>query len=280
MAHGFRSVAIESDRVAATDVDAYVQGGDASLDAVLASGFSHGLERLDATRELVTWLRAYNEGRPPAQRVAVHGFDAPLEMTFAPSPGPYLRHAHAYLARHLPSTRHAHTDLDVLLGDDGRWSDPAALRDATRSVGASPEAVALRAVTDDLLTTLYAEAPALVGASSPDEWQRAQVHAATALGLLRYHAQAAEDAPRPYAPPGCSGSATRSWHRTCSTSAPGRRTADRPWSSRTTGTSSGTRAPGAWPAWTCAGGAPGRSCRPCSASGTRSSSAVSGRAEP
>ncbi|MEV5690922.1 DUF6194 family protein [Micromonospora globbae] len=195
VAHGFRSVAIESDRVAATDVDAYVQGGDASLDVVLASGFSHGLERLDATRELVTWLRAYNEGRPPAQRVAVHGFDAPLEMTFAPSPGPYLRHAHAYLARHLPSTRHADTDLDVLLGDDGRWSDPAALRDATRSVGASPEAVALRAVADDLLTTLYAEAPALVAASSPDEWQRAQVHAATALGLLRYHAQAAEDAP-------------------------------------------------------------------------------------
>ncbi|MGK5738578.1 DUF6194 family protein [Micromonospora sp. URMC 103] len=197
VAHGFRSVAVESDRVAGLDVDAYVQGGDASPDAVLDAGFSHGMGRLDANRELVTWLRAYNERRPPDERVTFHGFDAPLEMTSAPSPRRHLHHVHAYLSRHLgPDTfRHGRADLDALLGDDERWSDAAAIFDPHRSVGASPEAGALRLIADDLSTILYAEAPALVAASSADEWHRARVHASAAAGLLRYHAQAAEPAP-------------------------------------------------------------------------------------
>jgi erythromycin esterase-like protein len=194
---GFRSIAIESDRVAALRVDAYVRGGTGTLDAVLAEGFSHGMGRLAANRELVAWMRAYNDGRPPAGQLAFHGFDAPLEMTGAPSPRPFLEHLHGYLTAHLGPgpVRHRRTDLDRLLGDDGRWSDPAALMNAARSVGASSDAVALRAAADDLLTMLYAHAPGLVAASSRAEWQRAEVHATTALGLLRYHGQAAEPAP-------------------------------------------------------------------------------------
>ncbi|GAA3213583.1 DUF6194 family protein [Dactylosporangium siamense] len=191
---GFRSVAIESDRVAALDVDAYVQGGDGTLDAVLATGFSHGLGQLDANRDLVAWLRGHNAGRPPGDRVAFHGFDAPLEMTTAPSPGPYLRHLHDYLTARLgpDGFRHGRTDLGALLGDDRRWSDVAALMDATKSVGGGAAAMALRAVADDLVTTLYAEAPRLVATSSPQAWRRAEVHGSTALGLLRYHAVAAD----------------------------------------------------------------------------------------
>jgi hypothetical protein len=62
-------------------------------------------------------------------------------------------------------------------------------------MGGSPEAATLRIVADDLLTALYADAPRLVAASSLAEWRRAKVHATTALGLLRYHAQAARPAP-------------------------------------------------------------------------------------
>ncbi|HEX8632294.1 MAG TPA: hypothetical protein VF755_29395, partial [Catenuloplanes sp.] len=51
--HGFRSIALESDRVAALTVDAFVQGGPGTLDAAMAEGFSHGLGQLDANRELV-----------------------------------------------------------------------------------------------------------------------------------------------------------------------------------------------------------------------------------
>lgn len=191
---GYRSIAIESDRVAALAVDAYVRGGDGTLDAVTAAGFSHGLGRLDANRDLVAWLREHNAAHPPGDRVAFHGFDAPLEMTAAPSPEPYLRHLHDYLTAHLgpDGFRHGRTDLGALLGADERWSDFAALMDATKSVGAGADAVTLRIVADDLLTTLHAEAPHLVAASSPQAWHRAEVHGTTALGLLRFHAVAAD----------------------------------------------------------------------------------------
>lgn len=194
---GFRSVAVESDRVAALAVDAYVRGGEGTLETVTAAGFSHGFGQLDANRDLVAWMREHNATRAPADQLAFHGFDPPLEMTSAPSPGPYLRHLHDYLTAHLgpDGFPHGRADLGALLGDEARWSDPAALMDAARSVGGTTGAVRLRTVADDLLITLDAEAPGLVAASSPQEWHRAEVHGTTALGLLRYHARAADRIP-------------------------------------------------------------------------------------
>jgi erythromycin esterase-like protein len=195
--HGFRSIAVESDRVAALTADAYVSGDAVTLDSALAGGFSHGFGQLDANRELLSWMRSYNGSRPAAQRLAFYGFDAPLEMTSAPSPRRYLVRLHEYLTEHL-DTDAVGPDRDVLerlLGDDERWSDPAALMDAGRSVGASSEAAGLSAATDDLLTTLLAQAPRLVAGSSLADWRRAEVHGRTALGLLRYHAEAARAAP-------------------------------------------------------------------------------------
>jgi erythromycin esterase-like protein len=191
--HGVRSIAIESDAVAALAVDAFVRGEGGTLDGVMGEGFSHGFGRLDANRELVTWLRAHNDGVPPAERVAFHGFDAPLEMESAPSPRPYLQHLHDYLTRHLGpgALLHRGAELHDRLGDDARWSDPAAVMDPARSAGASADAAALRVAADDLLTALTAGAPALVAASSPADWRRAELHGRAALGLLRYHAQAA-----------------------------------------------------------------------------------------
>lgn len=195
--HGFRSIAIESDAVAALAVDAYVGGEGGELDLVMAEGFSHGFGRLDANRDLVTWMREHNDSLSVAERVAFYGFDAPLEMAGAPSPRPYLEHLHDYLAGHLGrgSLLHGRDELDNRLGGDERWSDPAALMDASRSVGASADAAALRVIADDLMIALHAQAPRLVAASSPADWRRAEAHARTALGLLRYHAQAADTAP-------------------------------------------------------------------------------------
>ncbi|HEX8628591.1 MAG TPA: DUF6194 family protein, partial [Catenuloplanes sp.] len=135
--------------------------------------------------------------RPAAERLTFHGFDAPLEMAGPPSPGPYLRQLHGYLVRHLgpDGFLHGRVDLDHLLGDDDPWSDPAALMDAGRSIGASTRAAALRVIADDLLTASHAQAPRLVAAESLSEWQRARIHGMTALGLLRYHAQAADPVP-------------------------------------------------------------------------------------
>lgn len=182
--HGYRSIACESDQVRGLAVDDWVRGGPGALDDVLAEGFSHGFGAYPANRALLEWMRAWNAEHPPADHLAFHGIDAPLEYGPPPSPRPYLEH----LADHLGAGRER---IAELVGPDERWSNPDAFLDATRSVGASPEAVALRAVADDLLTALQAHAPA---ASSPDRWHRAEAHGRAALGLLRYHAVAAEPA--------------------------------------------------------------------------------------
>ncbi|MFB6392865.1 DUF6194 family protein [Polymorphospora lycopeni] len=194
---GFRSVAVESDRVAALAVDAYVRGAGGTIDDVLADGFTHGLGACAATRELVEWMRTYNGSVPAAERLAFHGFDPPLEMTHAVGPGPYLRHLCDYLVNHLGTEPlpAGVDDLERLLGDDTRWSDPAALMEAAKSIGRSEAAGTLRILTDDLLTALYAHAPRLVAASTRDDWRCARLHGTTALGLLRYHAVAADPAP-------------------------------------------------------------------------------------
>lgn len=189
---GFRSIVVESDRIAGLAVDDYVRDGVGTLDDVLASGFSHRAGELAANRELVQWMRAHNESAPATERLSFHGFDAPLEMVSAPSPGSYLRHLRDYLTAELgvAALPPRAADLDDLLGDDERWSDTAALLDATRSVGRSDEAVALRVLADDLLTVLHVNAARL----GPG-WRRARLHGAAALGLLRYHAVAATSAP-------------------------------------------------------------------------------------
>jgi erythromycin esterase-like protein len=179
---GFRSIAIESDRVAGFAVDDFVRCGVGDLDLVSRNGFSHGLGELDVNRQLVTWLREYNETRPEQDKLAFHGFDMPVEMVSAPSPRRYLEHARDYLG--------LDTDLDA--GDDERWCRTEAIMDFAQSPGRSPEADRLRVLADDLLTALYTRAPELIAATSRTAWYRAHTHVTAGLGLLRYHRQSAE----------------------------------------------------------------------------------------
>lgn len=195
--HGFRSVALESDCLAATAVDDHVTTGEGDLDDVLATGFSHGFGASPANRELVTWLRDHNARRDPDDQVRFHGFDAPLEMTGAAGPRASLLAAHAYLAAHLGAGRVTHdaAALDALLGDDARWTDPRALTDPSLSVGDTAEARALRLAADDLVALFEAEAPRLRAAGTRTAYERALTAARTARGLLRYHAAMASSAP-------------------------------------------------------------------------------------
>ncbi|HEX6352439.1 erythromycin esterase family protein [Actinophytocola sp.] len=182
--HGFRSIALESDRVAALTVNDFVQEGLGTLDEAMREGFSHGFGDLDANRQLVAWMRDYNEHRPPAERLAFHGFDAPTENMSAPSPRRYLEHARDYLALDL--------DLASLAGDDERWSRTEAILDPAMSVGATADAEKLRVIADDMLTTLYARTPELIAKTSRTEWHRAATHLTAGLGLLRYHKRSAQ----------------------------------------------------------------------------------------
>lgn len=159
---GFRSIALETDRVAALAVNDFVQEGIGTLDTAMNEGFSHAFGELETNRQLVAWMREYNENQPAEERLAFHGFDAPTENITAPSPRSYLAHASNYLGLDL--------DLTSLLGDDEQWSRQEAILDASSSIGDTPETAQLRAIADDLLSTLYARAPELIAATSRADW--------------------------------------------------------------------------------------------------------------
>ncbi|MEI7031218.1 erythromycin esterase family protein [Streptomyces pratensis] len=194
---GYRTIAVESDCVKGLLVDDFVSTGAGTLDQVMEHGFSHGWGTYAANRELVCWMRAFNERRPAAEQVRFCGFDGPLEITGAASPRHVLTALHGFLAAHvdpglLPCTA---ATLDRLLGADDRWTDPAAMRDPSRSVGRSAEAGELRLLTDDLVGLLDTQTPHLAAAASREGRERACLYGRTAAGLLRYHSQMADTSP-------------------------------------------------------------------------------------
>ncbi|GAA1992162.1 erythromycin esterase family protein [Nocardiopsis rhodophaea] len=194
---GYRSIAIESDCVAGLMVDDYIAEGAGSLDDVMKRGFSHGFGKSAANRELVEWMRDYNQGQPGDDRLRFFGFDAPTEITGAPSPRLVLTALYDYLAPHVDIDRRPCTfdAIDALIGDDERWTHPDAMMDPSQSVGSSSDVAKLRLITDDLLALLTSESPHLVSATSPADWRLAHFHGRTAAGLLRYHATMADTSP-------------------------------------------------------------------------------------
>ncbi|MGD3111372.1 erythromycin esterase family protein [Streptomyces sp. YGL11-2] len=191
---GYRSITVESDCLMALAADAYVADGTGTLGDVMNHGFSHGFGAAAGNRELLRWMRDYNERRPPHERLRFYGFDGPLETTGAASPRPALTALHDYLAAHL-DLAWSRESLDELLGPDEHWTDPAVMMDPGRSVGRTPEAGELRLVADDLCALLTSHAPHLTSVTSPDDFWRADLHARTATGLLRYHSGMADTAP-------------------------------------------------------------------------------------
>ncbi|MFG2909002.1 erythromycin esterase family protein [Kitasatospora sp. NPDC048286] len=182
---GFRSIALETDRVAAFAVDAYVREGVGTLDSAMRDGFTHGFGDLEPNRRLVAWMREFNRERPARERLALHGFDIPAETTSAPSPRRYLEHARDYLGLDLD------LELARLAGEDERWSRTEAVMDPEQSPGGTAEAARLRCLADDLLLQLDMRAPELIAATSSAEWFAARTRLTAGIGLLRYHAQSA-----------------------------------------------------------------------------------------
>src|SRR4051812_26016472 len=94
----YRTITIESDCMMGLVVDDYVTSGTGILDDVMERGFSHGwFNASAANRELVRWMRAYNDDRPASEQLRFAGFDGPLEITGAASPRQALTALHGYL---------------------------------------------------------------------------------------------------------------------------------------------------------------------------------------
>ncbi|MFI5771078.1 erythromycin esterase family protein [Streptomyces sp. NPDC051658] len=194
---GYRTITIESDCMMGLAVDDYVTSGTGTLDEVMERGFSHGWGASAANRELVRWIRAYNDGRPASERLRFAGFDGPLEITGAASPRQALTALHDCLTARVDTglLPCAAETLDRLLGTDDRWTNPAAMLDPAQSVGQSAEAKELRLLADDLVALLDAQTPQLIAATSRDGWDRARLYGRTATGLLRYHYWMADTSP-------------------------------------------------------------------------------------
>lgn len=194
---GYRTIAVESDCVRGLVVDDYVTSGTGTLDEVMAQGFSHGWGSSAANRELVRWIREFNDARAAADQLRFAGFDGPLEITHAESPRQALTALHDYLSARvdtglLPCTAET---LDRLLGADDRWTRPAAMLDPTASVGQSADAGQLRLLADDLVALLDAQTPQLSTAGPREELDRARLYGRAATGLLRYHHWMADTSP-------------------------------------------------------------------------------------
>ncbi|GAA3108379.1 erythromycin esterase family protein [Streptosporangium carneum] len=182
---GYRSFAIESDCLMGLVVDDHITTGAGTLDDVMERGFSHGFGAFPANRELVRWMRAYNEEHD--EKLRFFGFDGPLEY-WAASPRQALTALHALLEGPLPCTGET---LDALLGPDDRWTNEATVMDPSQSIGRSADAQRLRLLADDLVALLDTQAPRL----SAEDRRRAALYGRTAVGLLRYHDGMADTSP-------------------------------------------------------------------------------------
>ncbi|PZG43677.1 erythromycin esterase [Spongiactinospora gelatinilytica] len=182
---GYRSFTIESDCLRGLVVDDHITTGAGTLDEVMERGFSHGFGAFPANRDLVRWMRAYNEEHE--EKLRFFGFDGPLEY-WAESPRQALTALHALLDGPLPASLET---LDALLGPDERWSNEATAMEPAQSIGRSAEAERLRLIADDLVALLDTQAPRL----SAKDRERAELYGRTATGLLRYHYWLADDSP-------------------------------------------------------------------------------------
>jgi erythromycin esterase-like protein len=195
-AHGFTAIALESSYPKARVVDEYVAGrGPASYDGVRDAGFGHALGKLDANRELVEWVRAYNADPSHPVPLRFYGFDIPTGAAGNAGPRQVLHFALDYLSEVDPAGGARHRwRVDPLLGPDSDWENPEQYADPAKRVGLSPAAAALRVATEDLISELRMRQPELVAATDADRYAEALHSAATARQLLTYHAEYARNA--------------------------------------------------------------------------------------
>ena len=191
--HGFRAIAIESGFPRGEIVNDFVAGRRDAIDEALEYGITHGMGRMPANRELLEWVRRYNDaGAPGRDKLHFYGFDSPTEMTHADSPRHLLTLALDYLGTlSPPSGQSRRRQIEPLFGADANWENPAAMMDPAKSVGRSPAANELRVATEDLIAELATLQPQGASTDAP-AYRRAMRYALHARQMLAYHAVIAQ----------------------------------------------------------------------------------------
>jgi erythromycin esterase-like protein len=187
--HGYSAIAIESSFPRARQVDEYIHGrGPATYDELKETGFGHGMGQLEANRDLVEWMKAYNHDPRHATKLSFYGFDIPTGKMGIASPSQVLDFVVDYLAAVDASRAEAHRrKIHELLGGDAAWENPAVYMDPSKSIALSPAASALRLETEDLIAEMRSRRPGLVAARGEDAYREALHYAEIARELLNFH---------------------------------------------------------------------------------------------
>lgn len=172
--HGYRLVAIEGTLGDFAPVNAYVTEGEGDLDAALSS-LDFYFWRTPAIKSLFEWLREFNEGRDPDDRVVVRGYDAQFYDVNANAVRSYLRRV----------------DPDYLSQvDDSLQALTTPIESDSPSAFATDSQLALIADLEARLRTRETE---YVERSSRSAWRLAKRHVWTLERGLRFSAKSAAE---------------------------------------------------------------------------------------
>src|SRR5262249_22764280 len=121
-------------------------------------------------------------------KIHFYGFDSPTEAGPTDSPRQLLYFVLDYLASvdSVEAARYRE-QIDPLLGEDSLWENPEAAMNPSLAIGLSPNATALRIVTENLISDLHERRPELVAARGIDCFLEALHYAREARQLLNYH---------------------------------------------------------------------------------------------
>jgi len=187
--HGYSAIAIESSFPRGRQVDEYIHGrGPATYDELKETGFGHGMGQLEANRDLVEWMKAWNHDPRHTTKISFYGFDIPTGKMGIASPGQVLDFVLDYLSAVDAGRADPHRQkIRESLGDDAAWENPAVYMDPSKSIALSPAAQALRLDTEDLIAEMRSRRPELVAARGEDAYREALHYAEIARELLNFH---------------------------------------------------------------------------------------------
>jgi len=196
--YGFSAIAIESSFPRAQITNEYVLGrGPKSYEELHHIGFGQDFGKLEANRELVEWMKEYNANPTHQTKLRFYGLDIPTGTIGIASPRQVLNFVLDYLSSVDNEKRGKQRErIEDLLGQDVDWENPEAHMDPTKSIGLSPNAIALRIETEDIIAELQARRPEWIAKSDRDLFLEALQHARVARGLLNFHASMARSSGR------------------------------------------------------------------------------------
>jgi erythromycin esterase len=163
---GFKAIALESGIVEGRVLNDYVTHGRGDFETVLERGLSNGFDTFQQNRDLVRWLRDYNERLPRADKVQIFGLDVPgspgnFDSTRRPDTA--IRTALDYLLAVDPESAAAfRARVDVFLPVLADINDYGAVQQPGRD--------ALTAAIADLVSSLERHERAYVARSSREDF--------------------------------------------------------------------------------------------------------------